>query len=170
MRETLEQAKKDAKKKKRKRVNEDHEDAKRKKIDQPSDKPENDEKKDDGKDKKEKTAKKIKKPDGKEVKDEKNIPKYNDKNVSHNLCHEAPENIIPTSVKISSNVMLMSKTVEAPESKGLTYEYAALTFARRQKNGQPFEFHLPLNLAPTIIEGIQLIMKDNAKFFAKKPI
>jgi hypothetical protein len=169
MRETLEQVKKDSRKKKRKKVNEEHENSKRKKVEETDAKPSNDEKKDDGKNKKEKSAKTIKK-DGKDVKEEKMVQKYNDKNVSHNLCHEAPENIIPTSVKISSNVMLMSKTVEAPESKGLTYEYAALTFARRQKNGQPFEFHLPLGLAPTIIEGIQLIMKDNAKFFVKKSL
>lgn len=171
MRVSLEETKRDAKNKKRKKQPSDHENSKRKKNDESEVKTDEiEEKKDGNKNKKEKTAKKIKKTDSKDDKEEKIVSKYNDKNVNYNLFNEAPENIIQTSIKIASNVMMMSKNVEAPgETKGLTYEYAALSFVRRQKNGLPFEFHLPLALAPTIIEGIKLIMKDNSKFFAKKP-
>jgi len=107
--------------------------------------------------------------DGEEIKEVKEGKKYNDKNVDFNLYNEAPENIIETKVKLSSNVMMMSKMIEATgEAKGLTYDMAALVIVRRLKNGDKFEFNLPLNLAANIKTAIDYIMQKNRHFFDKK--
>lgn len=110
--------------------------------------------------------------DDKEKREGKKTEKrYNDKNVDYNLYNEAPENIVETKVKLNSTCMLMCKMIEANgEAKGLTYDMAALVIARKLKNGGIFEFTLPLNLAPHIMTGIDLIMSKNSQFFDRKPI
>lgn len=92
---------------------------------------------------------------------------YNDKNVDYNLYNEAPEHIKNLKIKISSNVVMLCRMIEATgnTSQGLTYDYAALSFVRQSKNGKAYEFNLPLNLAPCIVKGINLLIKNNPKFF-----
>jgi hypothetical protein len=94
---------------------------------------------------------------------------YNDKNVDYNLYNEAPEHIKNLKIKISSNVIMLCRMIEATgnTSQGLTYDYAALSFVRQSKNGKAYEFNLPLNLAPSILKGITLLIKQNPKFFDK---
>lgn len=95
---------------------------------------------------------------------------YNDKNVDYNLYNEAPEHIKNLKIKISSNVIMLCRMIEATgnTSQGLTYDYAALSFVRQSKNGKAYEFNLPLNLAPSIVKGITLLIKQNPKFFDKQ--
>lgn len=117
-------------------------------------------------DKSEEQDEKDEKKDGKKIE-----KKYNDKNVDFNLYNEAPENIVNTKVKVSSTCMIISKMIEANgEAKGLTYDMAALVIARKLKNGGIFEFTLPLNLAPNIVQALTLIMEKNKHFFEKKPL
>jgi hypothetical protein len=52
-------------------------------------------------------------------------------------------------------------------AQGLTFDFASLSFVRQSKNGKAFEFNLPLGLAPSIVKGITLIIKQNPKFFEK---
>ena len=94
---------------------------------------------------------------------------YNDKNVDFNLYNEAPEHIKNLKIKISSNVIMLCRMIEATgnTAQGLTYDYAALSFVRQSKNGKAYEFNLPLNLAPSIVKGITLLIKQNPKFFDK---
>lgn len=102
-------------------------------------------------------------------KEKKEAAVFNDKNVDYNLYHEAPENVATKKIKISSNVILMCKMIEATgDQKGLTYDYAALTISRKTKNGKAYEFNLPLTIAPNLIKGINLIMQDNKHFFQLK--
>lgn len=104
-------------------------------------------------------------------KKEKKVVVYNDKNVDFNLYNEAPEHIKNVKIKISSNILLMCRMIEAggSSSKGLSYDYAAMSFVRNSKDGKnPFEFNLPLSLAPNILKGIQLLVKNNPKFFEKQ--
>ncbi len=107
---------------------------------------------------------------GKETKREKKEPVvFNDKNVDYNLYHEAPENVATKKIKISSNVILSCKMIEASgDQKGLTYDYAALTISRKTKNNKAYEFNLPLTIAPNLMKGIELIMNDNKNFFQIK--
>ncbi len=95
---------------------------------------------------------------------------YNDKNVDFNLYNEAPEHIKNVKIKISSNVVMLCRMIEATgnTSQGLTYDYAAISFVRQSKNGKAYEFNLPLNLAPSIQKGISLLIKSNPKFFESK--
>jgi hypothetical protein len=94
---------------------------------------------------------------------------YNDKNVDFNLYNEAPEHIKNVKIKISSNVVMICRMIEATgnTSQGLTYDYAALSFVRQSKNGRAYEFNLPLTLAPSITKGINLMIRENTKFFSK---
>lgn len=94
---------------------------------------------------------------------------FNDKHVDYNLYNEAPEHIKNLKIKISSNVIMLCRMIEATgnTSQGLTYDYAALSFVRQSKNGKAYEFNLPLNLAPSILKGITFIIKQNPKFFDK---
>lgn len=98
-----------------------------------------------------------------------NMVEYNDKNVDFNLYNEAPEHIKNVKIKISSNVVMICRMIEATgnTSQGLTYDYAALSFVRQSKNGRAYEFNLPLTLAPSITKGINLMIRENTKFFSK---
>jgi len=98
-----------------------------------------------------------------------NTVEYNDKNVDFNLYNEAPEHIKNVKIKISSNVVMICRMIEATgnTSQGLTYDYAALSFVRQSKNGRAYEFNLPLTLAPSITKGINLMIRENTKFFSK---
>jgi hypothetical protein len=119
-----------------------------------------------------KVAQKVtkEKPTSDENKKTSNSIEYNDKNVDFNLYNEAPEHIKNVKIKISSNVVMICRMIEATgnTSQGLTYDYAALSFVRQSKNGRAYEFNLPLNLAPSITKGINLMIKENTKFFAKQ--
>lgn len=106
----------------------------------------------------------------KDDKKEKRVVEYNDKNVDFNLYNEAPEHIKNVKIKLSSNVLMMCRMIEASgnTTQGLTYDFASLSFVRQSKAKNPFEFNLPLSLAVNIIKGIKLIMKNNPKYFEKQ--
>lgn len=93
--------------------------------------------------------------------------RFNDKNVDCNLYENDPCNVIRKTIKISGSVLLTCRNIDASEGKSLGYDYAALTFQRKTKNGNVFEFALPLGTLPNIITGLKLIMKENPKFFHK---
>lgn len=98
------------------------------------------------------------------------LVEFNDKNVDYNLYNEAPEHIKQMKVKLSSNILMFSRMIEATSgstAQGLSYDYAALSFQRNTRTGKAYEFNLPLALAPTIIKGIQFLIKNNPKFFEK---
>jgi hypothetical protein len=94
---------------------------------------------------------------------------FNDKNVDYNLYNEAPEHIKNLKIKLSSNVVVMSRMIEASggNAQGLSYDYAALSFVRQSKNGKAYEFNMSLNLAPNIIKALNLLIKGNPTFFEK---
>lgn len=106
----------------------------------------------------------------KDDKKEKRVVEYNDKNVDFNLYNEAPEHIKNVKIKLSSNVLMMCRMIEASgnNTQGLSYDFASLSFVRQSKANKPFEFNLPLSLSLNIIKGIKLIMKNNPKYFEKE--
>lgn len=97
------------------------------------------------------------------------VIEYNDKNVDYNLYNEAPENIKNVKIKISSNLVMLCRMIEATgtTAQSLNYDYAALSFVRQSKNGRAYEYNVQLSSAPAIMKGISLIMKQNPKFFDK---
>lgn len=101
-------------------------------------------------------------------KEKREAPIFNDKNVDYNLYNEAPENVATKKIKLSSNIILMCKMIEgAGDSKGLSYDYAALSIIRKTKNNKAYECNLPLTICPNLIKGIEFIMKENKHFFQK---
>lgn len=119
-----------------------------------------------------KGKKKVKKTDDGDDGGKEKVTKtveYNDKNVDFNLYNEAPEHIKNVKIKLSSNIVLMSRMIEASgnTTQGLTYDYAAMSFVRQSKNGKAYEFNLPLTLALNVVKGVNLLVKQNPKFFEK---
>lgn len=92
---------------------------------------------------------------------------FDDHNVDHNLFNSAPENVVNKRIKISSNIIVTCKMVENNDGKNMAYEYAALTIQRKTKDGTMFEFVLPLSITMSMTEALQIIMKENPKYFRK---
>lgn len=103
---------------------------------------------------------------GSKGKGKKEMPAFSDKNVDYDLFHNSATNVVPRRIKLSNNLVVTCRMVEQIESKNITNDYPALTFQRKTAGEKCFEFILPLNLGPKITEAINLIVKDNAKFFA----
>ena len=99
----------------------------------------------------------------------KRVIEYNDKNVDYNLYTEAPEHIKTVKCQINSNTLMICRMIEASSNStsGLTSDYAAISFVRLSRNGKAFEFNLPLGIAPNIIKGLTMFIKDNPRFFDK---
>jgi len=87
-------------------------------------------------------------------------------NVDYNLYTAAPQNIVEKKVMLGNNLLVLSKMMEAAGDKGQTYEYAAISFQRKLKSSKAYTFNIPLNLAPTLIKALELIMDDNKTFFS----
>lgn len=104
---------------------------------------------------------------GDEKRPKKEYPDFSDKNVDYNLYHEDPCTLIQKRVKISNDVVMSCKMITVNQSQANRFEYAAVVFARKGKTDKAFEYNLPLNLAPRIIAALNLMMKDNPRFFDK---
>lgn len=92
---------------------------------------------------------------------------FDDSNVDYNLYCEAPENIVEKKVMLSNNLLIVSKMMEAAGDKGQTYEYPAISFQRKLRSQKAYTFNLPLNMIPTLIKGLKMIMNDNQTYFSK---
>ena len=92
-------------------------------------------------------------------------PLFSDKNCDVDLFHSSPTNVIPRRIKISNNMIVTCRLIDQAEGKTFTYDYAAITFQRRTGGEKMFEFVIPLNLAPRIIEALRIIVNENHKFF-----
>lgn len=86
--------------------------------------------------------------------------------VDYNLYTAAPQNIVEKKIMLGNNLLVLSKMMEAAGDKGQTYEYAAISFQRKLKSQKAYTFNIPLNLAPTLIRALELIMSDNKTYFA----
>ena len=95
----------------------------------------------------------------------KEMAQFSDKNVDYDLFHNSATNVIPRRIKISNNLIVTCRMVEQFESKNITNDYPAITFQRKTAGEKCFEFILPLNLSPKIVDAVNLIIKDNARFF-----
>lgn len=95
----------------------------------------------------------------------KEMPSFSDKNVDYDLFNSSASNVVPRRIKVSNNIVVTCRMVEQKEGRNLTYDYPAITFQRKTTGEKMFEFILPLSLAPKITEAINLLIKDNSKFF-----
>ena len=91
---------------------------------------------------------------------------FDDSNIDYNLYTAAPQNIIEKKIMLGNNLLVLSKMMDAVGDKGQSYEYPAISFQRKCKSQKAYTFNLPLNLAPTLIRALELIMEDNKTFFS----
>lgn len=66
-------------------------------------------------------------------------------------------------VKLSQNLIVETKMATVKDdTTGKTYDFPALVFIRKMKEGKHFEFNFPLTLAPKLREAVAIItgMKD----------
>lgn len=85
-----------------------------------------------------------------------------DKSFYHSTTH----NVVERRVQLNNNNILACGVQNAPGTKDQApFEFAALSFIRKNKDGSAFEYNLPLSLTPHLIEALQYIMKENKKFF-----
>ena len=72
-------------------------------------------------------------------------------------------------IRIDKFVILQCKMIEGGKGAGrVGYpDYAALSFLRKTKDDNAFEFNLPLKVAFNLIDALNLIIKDNPKYFQK---
>ena len=93
-------------------------------------------------------------------------PVFSDKNCDVDLYHSSPNNVNPQRIKVANNMIVTCRTVEqAEQGRGFTYDFAAITFQRKTGTNKMFEFMMPMNLAPRIIEALTYIVQENEKFF-----
>lgn len=106
------------------------------------------------------------------AKDEQKRPEtlFDDSNLDYNLYAMAPQNIVEKKIMLGNNLLVVSKMMEASGDKGQTYEYAAISFQRKLKSQKAYTFNLSLNMAPTIIRALELIMEANKTYFARPQV
>lgn len=96
---------------------------------------------------------------------EKTYPLFEEKNIDYNFVKNSSMNVVQRRCQIAPNIILQCKNVEFTQN-GQQIDFASLTFSRKTKNGRAFDYNMPLSLAPVLIEAVQQIINDNAKFFA----
>ena len=96
---------------------------------------------------------------------------FNDGNVDVNLYTSEAQQIVKKKIKISSSLIVCSQIIDNWDNKNFNSEYASITIQRKLKDGKAFEFNIPLNLAYSLQNAIQIIIDSNPKFFSgiKRP-
>ena len=82
------------------------------------------------------------------------------------LNHADPHNVVCRKVKINNNLIMACKMIEGGAGKAFNYNFPALVFQKRAtKTGAMYEFNVPLDLTPRIVNGCEILMKENPKLF-----
>lgn len=96
----------------------------------------------------------------------KELARFVDSNCDFDLFNASPNNVVQRKIKVASNLIVTCRMIDQNEGKGLTYDYAALTFQRKTNQEKMFEFIVPLGLVPRLIEAMKIIVNENPKFFS----
>lgn len=89
---------------------------------------------------------------------------FNDSNLDCDLFKSAPTNVVSRRIRVASNLIVTCRMI-SQALNNLSYDYAAVTFQRKTQNEKMFEFIIPLNLTPRLIQAMQYIVAENPKFF-----
>ena len=95
--------------------------------------------------------------------------KFTDRFVHVNLYNEAPDNVVPKTIMLNNSLLLSCQLQCADPGRNLNFDYAGLTITRKIKDDKCFDFNMPLNVAPTLIKALNLIIKENKRFFSRLP-
>lgn len=89
---------------------------------------------------------------------------FNDSNLDFDLFKSSPTNVVSRRIRVASNLIVTCRMI-SQAGNNLSYDYAAITFQRKTQNEKMFEFVIPLNLTPRIVQAMQYIIAENPKFF-----
>jgi len=88
-------------------------------------------------------------------------------NIDVNLYDDDPNRLVKKSIQISKDTVVSCRMITVQQPRANSFEFAAIVFTRKGKDDKAFEFNLPLNLAPRIINALNLMIKHNSNFFDK---
>lgn len=89
---------------------------------------------------------------------------FNDSNLDCDLFKSSPTNVVSRRIRVASNLIVTCRMI-SQAGNNLSYDYAAITFQRKTQNEKMFEFIIPLNLTPRLVQAMQYIIAENPKFF-----
>lgn len=89
---------------------------------------------------------------------------FNDSNLDFDLFKSSPTNVVSRRIRVASNLIVTCRMI-SQAGNNLSYDYAAITFQRKTQNEKMFEFVIPLNLTPRLVQAMQYIIAENPKFF-----
>jgi len=75
------------------------------------------------------------------------------------------ESLKPQKIKLTSNLLIESRTIIVDEPGVKKFSYPKIVFIRKMKDGNCFEFNLPMVMASRVIAAIEIMTmtKDGEK-------
>ena len=101
--------------------------------------------------------------------DKKKVPEtlFDDSNIDVNMNNTTSQNVVEKKIMPGSNLLIVSKMIEAIGEKGQSYEYAAVSFQRRMKSQKAYTFNIPLSTIGNIIQALEIIRDANQVFLSR---
>jgi len=103
--------------------------------------------------------------DGKKKTKERKVVLFNDKNIDINLHSSSTQAIKTVRVKLTAGLVLYNQIIHGLDLQYVS-EYAAITFMKKMKNDQAFEFSFPMIIAPLVQKALQCVIDNNKSFYA----
>jgi len=73
------------------------------------------------------------------------------------------ESLKPQKIKLASNLLIESRTIIVDEPGVKKFSYPGIVFIREMKDGNCFEFNLPMAIASRVIAAMEIMTKDGEK-------
>lgn len=103
--------------------------------------------------------------DGKKKTKERKVVIFNDKNIDINLHTSSTQAIKTVRVKLTAGLVLYNQIIHGLDTQYAS-DFAAITFMKKMKNDQAFEFSFPMTIAPLVQKAIQCVIDNNKSFYA----
>ena len=78
------------------------------------------------------------------------------------------DNIKPTKIKLTSNLLIECRTVVVDEPDKQKFSYPGIVFIRKMKDDKCFEFNIPLAIASRVVNAIEIMINDKNNFRKKE--
>ena len=70
------------------------------------------------------------------------------------------ESLKPQKIKLASNLLVESRTIVVDEPGVKKFSYPGIVFIRKMKDGNCFEFNLPMAITSRVITALEIMTKD----------
>ena len=78
------------------------------------------------------------------------------------MKHLSNESLKPQKIKLASNLLVESRTIVVDEPGVKKFSYPGIVFIRKMKDGNCFEFNLPMAITSRVITALEIMTKDGA--------